>query len=277
MFAGQVSQYLLLFAAAAADDAAEDSASDSPEPERQRLQSQTPESQSAGLPEPEQQVLDVASTRSLSKGSHHAPALQGSNKKARQASAGKAVRFSDSNATAVHTGSAVSPSAEMHTETVTRTTRSGRPLGLAATTPAAKASPVGEPQDILHTYEAQAATGVSTTRSGRVFAEKPDTHLPATVCADPAEEAGGVPSALPSPAPFSDPEHASRQPRTSAVAEAASDPAAEAGEVSQPWGTSLLGMKLSLALPEETRWPDRGRPSIDHPRHKSKSASMMRR
>jgi len=69
-------------------------------------------------------------------------------------------------------------------------------------------------------------------------------------------------------------------PTTSVATDAASGEAARAaagGSFSQPWEQPLLGMGLPLGLPEEARRADQGRPSTDHPRHKTKSASMMRR
>ncbi|KAL0043638.1 hypothetical protein WJX79_010663 [Trebouxia sp. C0005] len=118
-------------------------------------------------------------------------------------------------------------------------------------------APLNKPQALS---EAQCESGdeasrsTRTMRSGRLFAAKPDPPLPPNA----SESADTVAASEPVPGE-------------------AARAAAARGSLSQPWERPLLGVGLSLGLPEEARWADQGRPSTDHPRHKTKSATMMRR
>lgn len=181
---------------------------------------------------------------------------------------------------------------------LTRSTRSGRVLGVTpseSVIPLAAAesthahpdsqipqAPLNKPQALS---EAQCESGdeasrsTRTMRSGRLFAAKPDPPLPpnASESADTvaASEPGAVQLESTSAEAQAAPPTASVA--TDAVPGEAARAAAARGSLSQPWERPLLGVGLSLGLPEEARWADQGRPSTDHPRHKTKSATMMRR
>ncbi len=241
----------------------------------------------------------------------------------RGASTGKAVRFCDSSPELSHEDkltratkqsdhvvSASDPStAEADAQnpcrsqdgavsvSLTRSRRSGPLLGITssesvfplAAAEATRAHPDGHiPQAVS---EAQCESGndeafnkTRATRSGRLFAAKPDPPLlPNSISHNAHETADTVAaSELDAAQPNSTSAEAQAAPPTTSVAaDAAPGKAARAavagGSLSQPWERPLLGVGLSLGLPEEARWADQGRPSIDHPRHKTKSASMMRR
>lgn len=179
----------------------------------------------------------------------------------------------------------------------TRSTRSGRLLGVTSSESviplAAPEATYAHPDSHLPQAlsEAQCKSGndeasnsTRTTRSGRLFAAKPDPPLPSSSVSHNAHETANTAAAseLDAVQPESTSAEAQAVPPTASVAtNAASGEAARAaaggGSLSQPWERPPLGMGLSLGLPEEARRADQGRPSIDHPRHKTKSASMMRR
>lgn len=166
---------------------------------------------------------------------------------------------------------------------VGRCTRSGRQLGDLVSDTANLHAP--KPTTDLHSHMAQGPqdsaqalsepaseaddeppTSVRATRSGRLFAAKTDPN-PDSMAGPPVEH-----SAAAEPA-SSSADASAAQPSTSE----AGGVTAVGGSLRGPWERSLLGMGMSLSLPEEARWPDRGRPSTDHPRLKSKGANMMRR
>ena len=240
----------------------------------------------------------------------------------RAASTGKAVRFSDSGPEPLHedkptsatklsdrTLSASDPStAETDASnpcssqdgavnvSLTRSTRSGRLLGV---TSSESVIPLAVPKSIhahpdSHLPQAlsedqcesgdEASNNTRTTRSGRLFAAKPDSPRPPSSVSHTAHESAAAAAASEPGAeqPESTSAEAPAVPHTTSLAtNAASGEAARAAAagaaLSQPWERPLLGMGQSLSLPEEARWADQGRPSTDHPRHKTKSASMMRR
>ncbi len=259
--------------------------------------SHSSESSSSDSPEAEQEQLNTPVTRSATKGIHQASTQQGSQKKKAAVSTGKAVRFSDSVLVAMQADepsnadqasdhdvtASASPSAEDSASPPQqpRSTRSGhlhRGPSIKANIKPASAEPA--PAASHAPCDLETSNSTRATRSGRLFAAKPASpHMPTDTTDHPAGVSHAAATAEEGPCTSADDQAA--EPSTSAAAEEASDAAAEAassaGGVSQPWKQSLLGMGLSLTLPEETRWPDRGRPSTDHPRHKNKSASMMRR
>lgn len=226
-------------------------------------------------------------------------------KKNRACSSGKAVRFTDStpdaplsklpSSSAKHSAEAsgtVAPAADFSTlsssqedavkDSVARCTRSGRQLGDLAsdTTNLHAPKPVSTdlhsdiaraPQDRAQALSESEADyeppiSVRATRSGRMFAAKTGSSPNSTVGPLAEQSAAAEPAS-------SSADASAAEPSTSG----AGGIAAVGGSLRGPWERSLLGMGLSLSLPEEARWPDRGRPSTDHPRLKSKSASMMRR
>jgi len=178
----------------------------------------------------------------------------------------------------------------------TRSTRSGRLLGV---TSSESVIPLAAPES-THVHpdshipqalsEAHCASGdeasnnTRATRSGRLFAAKSGPPLEPNSISHSAHESADTAAASESGAVQPNSTSAEAQdvpPTASVVPDAASGEAAQAaaagGSLSQPWERPLLGMGLSLGLPEEARRADQGRPSTDHPRHKTKSASMMRR
>jgi len=238
------------------------------------------------------------------------------------ASTGKAVRFSDSSPEPSHKDdpsssatkqsdcvvSASEPSAAEAdaanpcssqdgavSVSLTRFTRSGRLLGVTSSESVIP-SAVPEANHAHHDShlplslsEAQCVSGnadasnnTRTTRSGRLFAAKPDGLPPNSISHSAHETADMAAASQPGAVqPESTSAEARAVPHTaSVVTDAALGEAAQAaagGSLSQPWERPLLGMGLPLGLPEEARWADQGRPSTDHPRHKTKSASVMRR
>ena len=179
---------------------------------------------------------------------------------------------------------------------LTRSTRSSRLLGV---TSSESVIPLAAPES-THTHpdshipqalsEAQCESGdeasnnTRTTRSGRLFAAKSDPPLPPSSVPHETHQSADTAAASEPGAvqPESTSAEARAVPHTASVATIAAPgeaarSAAAGGSLSQPWDRPLLGVGLSLGLPEEARWADQGRPSIDHPRHKTKSGSMMRR
>ncbi|KAL0040967.1 hypothetical protein WJX77_000497 [Trebouxia sp. C0004] len=179
---------------------------------------------------------------------------------------------------------------------LTRSTRSGQLLGVI---PSESVIPLAAPES-THAHPAshipqalseaqcksgdEASNNTRTTRSGRLFAAKTDPPFPPNSVSHSAHESADTAAASEPGAVQPESTSAETQtiPSTASVATDAAPSeaprAAAAGvSLSQPWEQPLLGAGLSLGLPEEARWADQGRPSTDHPRHKTKSASMMRR
>ncbi|KAL0045735.1 hypothetical protein WJX82_003086 [Trebouxia sp. C0006] len=140
---------------------------------------------------------------------------------------------------------------------------------------------VPSPNAASSSCEGQAGTSPRQTRSQRAVAEDAEKDGNDSRPAAPeAEQAPGSSpvntSAAKAPQGLRASQHSSQKKMIRAPGKAARA-AVAGGSLSQPWERPLLGVGLSLGLPEEARWADQGRPSIDHPRHKTKSASMMRR
>lgn len=234
-------------------------------------------------------------------------------KRIRAASTGKAVRFSNSSPEPLHIDkptsakkqsdrvvSASDPStAEADAPnpcsfqdgavnvSLIRSTRSGRLLGVissesvisSAAPESTHAHPDSHiPQALLNKPQAlsaaqcesgdEASNSTRTTRSGRLIAAKPGPPLQPNSISQTAHESADTAAAS---------EPGAVQPESTSAEARAVPAAAAGGSSSQPWDRPPLGVGLSLGVPEEARWADQGRPSTDHPRHKTKSASMMRR
>lgn len=243
----------------------------------------------------------------------------------RAASTGKAVRFSNSSPEPSHRDNPSSSAMKESERTVsasepsvakadaanpcssqdsdvnvslTRSTRSGQLLGITssesviplAVPEATHAHPDSHipqalPEAQCESGNDEASASTRTTRSGRLFAAKPDPPLPPKSIGHNAHKTAETAAASELDAVQPNSASAEAQavpPTTTSVATdtapgEAARPAAAGGSFSQPWAQPVLGAELPVGLPEEAQRADQGRPSTDHPRHKTKSASMLRR
>lgn len=247
-------------------------------------------------------------TRSPASSLHTEAAPQGSKtKKGRASSTSKSVRFSlgaavtpngkqaaaaaaaacdtEADKKAAVAAAAPNPAADMEAaessaqensqlaaEGRTRQTRSGKPLGTAATTGAGQstlAQRVSSPGSV-GTQEVVPTTGrIRTTPSDCAQKEAATRYDVASV---PSKKRQGEDLAL-----AASPGASSSSPAPEpSLSQAAAPPAPCEDSMCHPWKSSLLGVELSL--PQDDRLSDRGRPTTtDHPCHKKKSASMTRR